>query len=181
MSHQFWLLNETLLSLFLNFTNEFNIQEFSFHLEDFMQIQRKKAFLHPKENELEVIEVVPRYPFNFCMYVETDIQTSENCFLALREFDETTSLVKITKKNSVTSEDDATVKNLVIMEYDVRRRISGTLDLNISVMKFLDFKIMGQNKLADWIKIFRKERINLHSFPFLHISNEVVLKLKTKY
>lgn len=36
MSHQFWLKNVTLLSLFLSFTNEFNIADFSFHLEDFM-------------------------------------------------------------------------------------------------------------------------------------------------
>jgi hypothetical protein len=99
----------------------------------------------------------------------------------LKEFDETTSLVKINKKNSVANEDEKTVKNLVTLDYDVRRRIAGTLDLKISVMKFLDFKIMGQHKLKEWIKIFRKERTRLHSFPFINISNDVVLKLKTKY
>jgi len=40
-------------------------------------------------------------------------------------------------------EGEDSVKNLVTLNYDVRRRISGTLDLKISVMKFLEFKILG--------------------------------------
>ena len=72
ISHHFLLNNTNLLSLFLSFTNEFSIQEFSFQVEDFSKITKKSAFIHPKDDELEVIEVIPRYPFNFCVYVETD-------------------------------------------------------------------------------------------------------------
>lgn len=99
----------------------------------------------------------------------------------MKEFDDTTNMVKINKNNSVSTEEDRNVKNLVTLDYDVRSRISGTLDLKISVMKFLEFKVLGVSALKSWIKIFRKERTRLHSFPFINFSNEVVLKLKTKY
>lgn len=37
-----------------------------------MEISKKTAFLHPKDDETEVIEVLPRYPFNFSVHLETD-------------------------------------------------------------------------------------------------------------
>lgn len=63
----------------------------------------------------------------------------------------------------------------------MRRRIAGTLELKISVMRFLEFKVLGVATLTHWLKIFKNERSSLHSFPFVDISDEVVLKLKTKY
>ena len=79
------------------------------------------------------------------------------------------------------SDEEKSVKNLVTLDYDVRRRISGTLDLKISVMKYLEFKVLGVQSLKNWTKVFKKERTRLHTFPFINMSNEVVLKLKTKY
>lgn len=74
VSHTMLLTNQTLLSLLSSYTADFNIQEFGFYAEDFQQILEDKALLHPRENETEVIEVVPRYPFNFKLYVEADVQ-----------------------------------------------------------------------------------------------------------
>jgi len=74
LSHSSFLTNTNLLSLFLSFTNEFRILEFTFNVEDFSQISKKQAFIHPKDDETEIIEVIPRYPFNFCVYVETDLK-----------------------------------------------------------------------------------------------------------
>lgn len=49
------------------------------------------------------------------------------------------------------------------------------------MMKYLDFRMMGQSKLKGWLQIFRDARTTLHTFPFMPLSNEVVLQLKTKY
>lgn len=74
ISHNVLLTNTNLLSIFAMYINEFQIQEFAFFADDFTQILTEKAFIHPKESEGEVIEVVPRYPFNFKLYVETESQ-----------------------------------------------------------------------------------------------------------
>jgi hypothetical protein len=90
-------------------------------------------------------------------------------------------LIQMNSKNSITTHEDKVSKILVDLDYDVRKRIDGILDLKISLMKFLDFKTLGQSKLKGWVDIFQKARFALHSFPFFPVSNEVVLQLKTKY
>ena len=74
ITHTLLLTNDNLLSIFSTFINDFNIQEFAFYAEDFVQIPTEKAFIHPKESEGEVIEVIPRYPLNLKMYVEAEQQ-----------------------------------------------------------------------------------------------------------
>lgn len=99
----------------------------------------------------------------------------------MKEFDETTTLIQINAKNSITTNEDKTSKVLVDLHYDVRRRIDGVLELKISMMKFLDFKTLGQTKLKGWISIFKHARTSIPSFPFFPVSNEIILKLRTKY
>lgn len=90
-------------------------------------------------------------------------------------------MLQINSKNSITSNEDKLSKIMVDLDYDVRKRIDGILELKISMMKFLDFRTMGQSKLKGWLQIFRDARTTLHTFPFLPLSNEVTLQLKTKY
>lgn len=77
LTHTMLLTNGSLLTLLGGFIVEFNIQEFAFYAEDFIQIMTDRALLHSRETENEIIEVVPRYPFNFKLYVEAEIQVIE--------------------------------------------------------------------------------------------------------
>jgi hypothetical protein len=72
LTHSMLLTNANLLSIFSNFMTEFNIQEFGFFADDFTNITVEKAFVHPKESEQEIIEVLPRYPFSFKIYIESE-------------------------------------------------------------------------------------------------------------
>jgi hypothetical protein len=99
----------------------------------------------------------------------------------MKEFDETTSLISINSKNSISTSEDKVTKVLVNLDYDVRKRIDGVLELKVAIMKYLDFKVMGHSRLRGWLDIFAESRIHLHTFPFFAMSNEVVLQLKTKY
>ena len=99
----------------------------------------------------------------------------------MKEFDETTTLIQMNAKNSITTNEDKVSKILVDVDYDVRKRIDGILELRISLMRLLDFRTMGQAKLRGWMDIFKNARYTLHSFPFFPVSNEVILQIKTKY
>jgi len=181
MSHTLLLTSPSLLSAIQNYLQEFNMQEYAFFAEDFMQIVSERAYIHPKMSETEVIEVIPRYPFNFKLYVEAESQTASQSYIVLKEFEETFTLVQINAKNSITSNEDKLAKILVDLDYDIRKRIDGILELKISLMKFLDFRTLGQSRLRGWLDIFRHARSTLHTFPFLPLSNEITLQLKTKY
>lgn len=181
MSHTTLLQNTSLVTILSNYSAEFNMEQFSFFQEDFTQVTEEKAFLHSREREDDVIRVVPRYPFNIKLYIEAETQTANQAFIVLKEFDEATSLVQFNTKNSITTNEDKLAKILVDLDYDVRKRIDGLLELKISMMKFLSFKVLGVSKLRGWLDLFRPARLRLPSFPFLPVSNEIVLQLKTKY
>lgn len=66
------LTNPNFLSIFSTYMSEFAISEFAFFADDFTQISTERAFIHPKDSEEEIIEVLPRYPFNFKLYMETE-------------------------------------------------------------------------------------------------------------
>lgn len=72
MSHTTLLTNTNLLSIFSTYIGEFSIQEFGFYAEDFTQILQDKAFIQSRDSEDDVIEVIPRYPFDFKLYVEAE-------------------------------------------------------------------------------------------------------------
>lgn len=76
LTHSMLLTNTNLLSIFSNFMTEFNIQEFGFYADDFTNITAEKAFVHPKESEQEIIEVLPRYPFSFKIYIESESEVT---------------------------------------------------------------------------------------------------------
>lgn len=99
----------------------------------------------------------------------------------VKEFDETVSLVQLNAKNSITTNEDKVAKTLVDLCYQVRKRIDGVLDLKISMMKFFDFRTMGHSKIKGGLSIFKNARNSIQTFPFFSVSNEIVLKLKTKY
>lgn len=98
-----------------------------------------------------------------------------------KEFDETTSIVQLSNKNSISTDDDKLSKILLDLHYDVRRRIDGILDLKLSLMKLIDFRILGHSKIKNWLDIFKGAKTVIATFPFHQISNEVILKLRTKY
>lgn len=80
-SHTFFLTNKKILNLLLSFTKDFSLKEFIFEAEDFTVKESKKVFVHPKESETEIIEVLPRYPFKFCIYIESDKNVKKNLIL----------------------------------------------------------------------------------------------------
>lgn len=181
MSHTTLLQNTNLITTLSNFCAEYNMEQFVFFQEDFTQVTEEKAFLHSREREDDVIRVVPRYPFNIKLYIEAEAQTANQAFIVLKEFDEATSLVQFNTRNSITTNEDKLSKILVDLDYDVRKRIDGLLELKISMMKFMSFKVLGATKLRGWLDLFRPARLRLPTYPFLPVSNEIVLQLKTKY
>lgn len=98
-----------------------------------------------------------------------------------KEFDNIVALSKMTSNNSITTNDDKTDKTLVDMNYQVRKRIDGVLELKVSLMKMIDFSTLGHARLRCWLSIFKDVRYSIPGFPFFKVSNEIVLKLKTKY
>lgn len=78
MTHAMMLTSGSLLAILQAFITDFNIQEFAFYSDDFLQILTEKAMIHSREVEGDVIEVVPRYPFNFKIYIEADAQVNLN-------------------------------------------------------------------------------------------------------
>lgn len=91
------------------------------------------------------------------------------------------ALSKVSANNAITTVDDKTDKTLIDMNYQVRKRIDGVLELKVSLMKLLDFSTMGHSRLKGWLSIFKDVRYSIPGFPFFKVSNEVVLRLKTKY
>ena len=181
LSHSLILSNQNLLSLFLSYSREFNIEEFAFYVEDFVKCSQEKAFIYSKEDTTDVIEILPRYPFKFSVFIDTSVQLINNAYIAIREFDEIVSLHRLDQKNATKTIEDGTVKILANLEYDVNSRLSGVLDLNIILLQSQEFKILGYQRLKGWTNIFRNMKIREHFFPFVPISNEISLKLKTKY
>ena len=91
------------------------------------------------------------------------------------------SLHRLDQKNSTKTIEDSNVKILVNLEYDVNNRISGLMGLNVVLLQSQEFRILGYGRLNGWTHIFRNMKNRQHFFPFVPISNEINLKLKTKY
>lgn len=170
-----------MLSLFLSYSREFNIEEFAFYVEDFAKVTQEKATIYSKDDELDVIECLPRYPFRFSIFIDTNCVLINNAFIAIREFDEIVSLHRMDQKNSTKTVEESDVKILANLEYNVHGRIAGIADLNIILLQSQEFKMLGHSRLKGWSHIFRHMKSREHFFPFVAISNEITLKLKTKY
>lgn len=129
---------------------------------------------------------------------------AEEVFVSLREFEQWKSVEKLKKGGGFGGkgvggcggvggsgggvggsggggQEDKMDKMLVDLEYDVKRRIGGVLELNVALIKFLNVRTMGQSPLPGWMSIFKDARATISTFPFFSVSNEVTFKLKTKY
>lgn len=194
LSHNLILSNQNLLSLFQSYSREFNVEEFAFYVEDFAKIHQEKATIYCKDDSDEVIEILPKYPFKFQILIDTNSCLQKNTYVAIREFDEIVSLhrLDVDKKTSTSQiggsnyfktvdPDNNSVKINYNLEYNVNNRISGIMDQNIILLQSKEFKILNYDRLKGWTQIFRNMKNREHFFPFVPISNNITLKLKTKY